>query len=256
MFDSGKEEGVRVERWICDELIERGLHSGGGRDAALSERVQDTHERFARAGSGGGLGAEGNLSRDDEGPQVAFGEVVFGRDGGIARPVVKPVLVLAEEVLDFLDVRVKRLAAGDGDDPALGPGRAAEEFLAGKPKGAKGHRLGEGRDERLDEGGHLRLIGRFLLNRFDIALQVGVAVFQRDGSVVVGVITIDNQHARQRLFPQDLRRHDGRAGGAEAKQAQFGSGKEPDVSILAVGAPTGLIGVFDRSMTPSGMPCT
>jgi len=106
------------------------LEGCGDGKTALFERVQDRHHRFARPRAGLGLRAEGYLACDDGGSQVALGEVIVGRDRGIAQPAIEGFGILVEDLLDLPDRRMPRLAVGDRDDAHSGARGAPEESLA------------------------------------------------------------------------------------------------------------------------------
>ncbi len=66
-----------------------------------------------------GLRSEADLAGDDEGAQVAFREVVVGRDAPVAGPVEQAGVFLAEDILKGLNGRMPGRGANAGADVAL-----------------------------------------------------------------------------------------------------------------------------------------
>ena len=66
-----------------------------------------------------GLASEARLAGYDQPPHAAFRAVVLRRDVGAPRPVVHPVCVFPEDVLDVLQLRVPRAPPGQLHDPGL-----------------------------------------------------------------------------------------------------------------------------------------
>ena len=78
---------------------------------------------------------------------------------------------------------------------------------------------------------------------------MGIAVLKSTGSLVVGIITVYHQRARQGFVPKDLTRDTGGTGLAKEEQTDLIRGEEPDIAALAIVTPTRLIRMFDRGLT-------
>ena len=163
----GEENFGRIEDVVLGESVQRGFEGLGDVGRSLLQGVQDRHECLARVGSGVGLGAEADFSGDDEGPKVSLGEVVVGWHVAVIGPMVKPVGVLAEDVLDCLDGGMPGASLDGLDDSVLDSSGLAFELPVGDGQGAEAHgggqQGGKGFYEALDFG----VAGEVLLQVLD-----------------------------------------------------------------------------------------
>ena len=113
-----EEEREGVGAGAKGEVVQAGLQGVRGVVGAQAQRMEDGHEDCARAGARVRLRSEGDFACDDERPQPPLGQVIVGRDGGVAGPRVEPRGVLSEDLLPRLDRRVSGRVAGDGLDAA------------------------------------------------------------------------------------------------------------------------------------------
>src|SRR5204862_1888180 len=79
--------------------------------------------------------------------------------------------------------------------------------------------------------------------------QVSVTILERARRTVVAGVTVDDEDSSQGLIAQNIARDLSGTSLPEAKQADLFAAKEPGVAIATVGAPAGLIGMFDWSQT-------
>src|ERR1017187_2121474 len=113
--------------------------------------------------------------------------------------------------------------------------------------GAQFHRSSQERGETSDKLGHLAHLGELLAQVLDLAQQVGVAILNRTGRLIVTVVTVHHQGSRQAFDAEHLLGHARRAALAKAKETDSGGAKEPGVTVVPIVAPTRLVGVLDGS---------
>ena len=130
----GEKEAEEVGLGIEGDTIQRVFEKRGDIGVLFFQGVQHAHERFPGMGAFEGLGPEADFAGDDEGAQIAFGEVVVGRDAPIVRPMEQPVGLFAEDRLEGLNRRMPGRRVYAGTDVAFD----ARGLLAERARGA-GH---------------------------------------------------------------------------------------------------------------------
>ena len=128
-----EEEEGGVGGGIESEPIEGGFESLavviGVAAAQCDERG---HEDLAGSGASIGLRAEAHLAGNDQGSQLALGEVVVSRHGAVGSPVVEPLRMIAKDSLETMDGRVQGGCLDRLEDLFLqSPSLAAELVVAG-----------------------------------------------------------------------------------------------------------------------------
>src|SRR5713226_3196448 len=125
-----EEEEVGVGGGIESEPIESRFESLavviGVAAAQCDER---RHEDLAGVGAGVGLRAEAHLAGDDQGSQLALGEVVVSRHGAVGSPVVEPLRMIAKDSLKTMDGRVEGGCLDGIEDLLLQSAGLAEEIV-------------------------------------------------------------------------------------------------------------------------------
>lgn len=77
---------------------------------------------------------------------------------------------------------------------------------------------------------------------------MGITVLERTRSPVVSDVTIHDEDARQWVISKDGLGDLTGTSMAEQKKTHRVRGKEPDVTILAIGSPAGFVGVLDGGL--------
>ena len=92
---------------IFGEVVKDLFETFGGVDLLFLQGVKDTHQGATRMGARIRGRAETDLAGDDGGPEVAFREVVFGRDLSVLCPMIEAMSVIPEEILNAPDSGVE-----------------------------------------------------------------------------------------------------------------------------------------------------
>jgi len=119
-FGKDQREGVFLD--IFGEMVEGLFETFGHIDILFLQGIKETHERAPGVGARIGGRAETDLSSDDGGPEVAFGEVVFSRDLSVLCPMIEAMSVIPEEILNMLDPEVQGGSLDPGEDLGFGFG--------------------------------------------------------------------------------------------------------------------------------------
>ena len=109
--------------------------------------------------------------------------------------------------------------------------------------------MGEQRGQKGDKDHHFQLVWKLFFQILHRTQQVSVTILERARRTVVAGVTVDDEDSSQGLIAQNIARDLSGTRLPEAKQADLLAAKEPGVAIATVGAPAGLIGMFDGSQT-------
>ena len=122
LLDFGEEQRERILVDILGELVEDLFKAFGGVYILFFQGVKDSHQGAARMGASIRGRAETDLSGDDGGPEVAFGEVVFSRDLSVLCPMIEAMSVIPEEILNVSDSEVQGRSLDSDEDLGFGFG--------------------------------------------------------------------------------------------------------------------------------------
>jgi len=122
------------------------------------------------------------------------------------------------------------------------------ELPTGQFQGPQLHRPRQQRSQGADESLNLHLLRELLFQVLYVAQQVGVTILESAGSAIIAVVAIDYEHAAQAFGAKDLQGHLPGASLTKTENADGLSAKKPGVAVVAIGAPTGLVGVFDQGL--------
>ena len=118
----GEDQSEWVFLDIFGEMVEGLFETFGHIDILFLRGIKETHERAPGVGARIGGRAETDLSSDDGGPEVPFGEVVFGRDMSVLCPMIEAMSVIPEEILNMLDPEVQGGSLDSDEDLGFGFG--------------------------------------------------------------------------------------------------------------------------------------
>jgi len=108
------------------------------------------------------------------------------------------------------------------------------------------HGLREERGQGAGKKFHLDVIGKIFFLFFDIPEQMGITILDLERDFIIRMTAVYNQYPRQSLVPEGTSGDRGGSGVLEGEQTGRWGTKEPDMAILAVVAPAGLIRMFNR----------
>jgi hypothetical protein len=117
-----EEQRERVLVDIFGELVEDLFETFSGVDILFLQGVKDTHQGATRMGASVRGRAETDLASNDGGPEVAFREVIFGRDLSVLCPMIKAMSVIPEEILNVSDSEMEGGSLDSDDDLGFGFG--------------------------------------------------------------------------------------------------------------------------------------
>ena len=120
--DFWEDQRERIFLDIFGEVVEGLFETFGHIDILFLQGIKETHERAPRVGTRIRGRAETDLASDDGGPEVAFGEVVFGRDLSALCPMIEAMSVIPEEILNMSDPEVQGGSLDSDEDLGFGFG--------------------------------------------------------------------------------------------------------------------------------------
>ena len=120
LVDFGEEQGERVLMDIFGELVEDPSEVVGHIDILFLQGVKDTHQGATCMGASIRGRAETDLASDDGGPEVAFREVVFGRDLSVLCPMIESMSIIPEEILNVSDAEMEGGSLDRDEDLGFG----------------------------------------------------------------------------------------------------------------------------------------
>src|SRR5665213_2875666 len=225
-----KQQLVGITRFIFGQRIQRALENAEGVGGSFAEREQDAHQGFTGPSALLGLRTEADLAGNDQWTQLAFGAVVVGGDGGLLGPMIEAGCFLPEGVLDCLNGRMLRRCMNQGLDVHFEFQGALAKRRRRQPLGAQLDGVGQQRSEAGDKLQHLTDLWKLLAQILDLAQQVGVAILNQTGCLIVPVVTIHHQSPRQSLGSEHFLGHAGRTALAKTKEADPFRAKEPRIT--------------------------
>jgi hypothetical protein len=89
-------------------------------------------------------------------------------------------------------------------------------------------------------------MGEFLKRFFDIARKMGIAIVQTPRVLVVGGVAIDHERTGQTLETEHRAGDCRRTALAKTEDAQMACAKQPSITVLSIGAPSGLVSMLDH----------
>jgi len=120
--DFWEDQRERVFVDIFGEMVEDLFETFGHIDILFLQGIKETHQRTPGMGARIRGRAETDLASDDGGPEVAFGEVVFGRDLTVLCPMIEVMSVIPEEILNVSDSEVQGRSLDSDEDLGFGFG--------------------------------------------------------------------------------------------------------------------------------------
>ncbi len=154
---------------ILGELVEDLFETIGHIHLLFLQGVKDTHQGATGMGASIGGRTETDLTGDDSGPEVAFGEVVFCWDLSVLCPMIEAMSVLSEEILNVSDAWVEGVSLYGGDDLSFGVGGLLIEFGLLEGLVSQTHGRGQEGGHHTDKGFDFLGIGEVLFEVQDLS---------------------------------------------------------------------------------------
>ena len=175
-------EGILMD--IQGQLVEDRFQVRDHIHLPFLQGVQHRHQHAPGMGPGVRLRPEADLAGDDGGPQITLSEVVVGGYPSIVGPMIEPVGVSPEDLLDAVDAEMLRWRFHRRHDLRFEGSRLLGKLGLRKRLGAQPYCQGKLWGYCTDEGLHLGGLGELLFEVLDLAQQMAIAVLDAQGTLL------------------------------------------------------------------------
>ena len=147
-----EEKGIRVLGGILGKLVQDRFEMVFDVEPVFLHRVYDAHEYAAGVGTRIRDGSKADLTGNDRGSKISFGQIIIGRDLAILSPVVEMRSVFKEDFLDAADTQMRRGGIYDSKDLGFDLSRLGIKVRVLDGLGSEFHGRGQKGSHHADEG--------------------------------------------------------------------------------------------------------
>ena len=164
------------------------------------ERGQDSHEDTACICACVRDGTETDFSGNNCGPEISFGEIVFGRDLTLVHPMIEARSIVLKDVLNAPDSQMHGRSLYGGDDLGFDFGSLGIEFCIEDGLGSELHGRGKKRGHDTNKAIHFNGVREVFSQVLYFSQKMGIAVLEGTRGFVVSGITVHDKNAGQGFF--------------------------------------------------------